>query len=302
MFKQKIRRLICKSEVIDIDNSSKIIIFSDIHRGHGDRSDDFFHNQDTYINAMKQYNKEKFTYIELGDGDELWENANFWIIKERYRTIFELFDHFHKDGRFHFIWGNHNRRWKNQKRVEKELTSIIDEKTGNEVKILKGIRSKETMILRFNSDDSKKLLLIHGHQGEILNDSLWWFGRFFVRIFWGFSQLWFGIADPTSPAKNYKIRRKIDKRFMKVANDNKMAVVIGHTHFPIFPDPGEVPYFNDGSCVHPRCITGLEIIEGKISLIKWSYDQKDEGYLSLNKKVLAGPEKIDNIFDFFKQN
>jgi len=107
------------------------------------------------------------------------------------------------------------------------------------------------------------------------------------------------MADPTSPAKNYRIRKKIDKRFIRVASDNKMAVVIGHTHFPIFPDNGEVPYFNDGSCVHPRCITGLEIEGGCISLIKWSYDQKEGGYLHLDKKVLAGSLKIEEIFKFF---
>lgn len=300
MFQKRIKKIIQNSEIIDIDKDSKIIIFSDIHRGHGDRLDDFFHNQYVYINAMKQYNKEKFTYIELGDGDELWENANFRIIKERYRTIFELFDLFNKDRRFHFVWGNHNRRWKSQRKVRNELTSVIDKKTGNKKKILKGLRSKESLILRYDLDKSKKFLLIHGHQGEILNDTLWWFGRFFVRVFWRFSQLWLGIADPTSPAKNYKIRRKIDKRFIRIASDNEMAVIIGHTHFPIFPDKGDIPYFNDGSCVHPRCITGLEIKDATISLIKWFYDQKEGGYLYLNKKVLAGPMKIEEIFNYFK--
>ncbi len=81
----------------------------------------------------------------------------------------------------------------------------------------------------------------------------------------------FGVADPTSPARNFRIRKKIDLRFIDVAEKQKKGVIIGHTHFPVFPDPGDVPYFNDGSCVHPRCITGIEIKSGSIELVKWFY-------------------------------
>ena len=35
-----------------------------------------------------------------------------------------------------------------------------------------------------------------------------------------------------------------------------------------------LPFFNDGSCVHPRSITGIEIENGEISLIKWEISTK----------------------------
>ncbi len=122
------------------------------HRGHGDRSDDFFHNQNVYINALKHYIKKGYTYIELGDGDELWENANFRLISERYRIIYQMFDELHSKNRFRFIWGNHNRRWKNKFLFNKQFGGVIDEQSGLEVKLLEGLKAEEAIVLRFNKD------------------------------------------------------------------------------------------------------------------------------------------------------
>ena len=71
-------------------------------------------------------------------------------------------------------------------------------------------------------------------------------------------------------------------------------LIAGHTHRPRFPEPADVPYFNDGSCVHPRSITGLEIENLEISLIKWHIDTKDDGTMQIVKTVLEGPKSIYN--------
>jgi len=295
----RIDKIVEKSKIIDINDETKIIILSDCHRGHGDRSDDFFHNQHVFINSLRHYMDRGFTYIELGDGDELWENANFKLISESYRVIYQMFDELHREKRFRFIWGNHNRRWKNNYLFKKYFGRVIDEKTGTEVRILKGLEAEEAIILRLDGDKSKEILLIHGHQGELLNDILWWFGRFFIRVFWRFFQMRFGVADPTSPAKNFNIRRKIDKRFIDVAKKQRKGVIIGHTHFPVFPNYGDVPYFNDGSCVHPRCITGIEIENGNIVLVKWLYSQDDTGFLKLCREEISKPLKIKKLLKYF---
>jgi hypothetical protein len=78
--------------------------------------------------------------------------------------------------------------------------------------------------------------------------------------------------------------------------NNKQFTIVGHTHRSVFPAENEPPYFNDGSCVHPHCITGLEIAGGKISLIKWYVNIKDNGALFIDKEVLDGPEKITSYF------
>ena len=77
MFKKRLNKLLEKSETIPIDDNSKLVFFSDCHRGVGGGADDFAHNQLICIAALKHYLKEGFTYIELGDGDELWENKDF---------------------------------------------------------------------------------------------------------------------------------------------------------------------------------------------------------------------------------
>jgi hypothetical protein len=47
---------------------------SDMHRGNGTGADDFAHNSLLYKCALGYYLENDFTYIELGDAEELWEN------------------------------------------------------------------------------------------------------------------------------------------------------------------------------------------------------------------------------------
>jgi predicted phosphodiesterase len=104
-----------------------------------------------------------------------------------------------------------------------------------------------------------------------------------------------GIADPTSPAKNYKELIKVERRTKKWINENNnLITVVGHTHRPRFPEPGDIAFFNDGSCVHPRSITGIEIENGNISLIKWHVSTADDGVLKIQKKLLEGPRKLSD--------
>jgi len=65
------------AEEILFDDSSKFIFFSDCHRGDNSWSDDFADNQNLFFHALNYYYNKGFTYIEIGDGDELWENKIF---------------------------------------------------------------------------------------------------------------------------------------------------------------------------------------------------------------------------------
>jgi hypothetical protein len=47
--------------------------------------------------------------------------------------------------------------------------------------------------------------------------------------------------------------------------------------------------------VHPRSITGIEIENGTISLIKWHIATKEDGTLQIVKTVLEGP---NNLIDY----
>ena len=77
-----------------------------------------------------------------------------------------------------------------------------------------------------------------------------------------------------------------------ITENNNLMTIVGHTHRPRFPEPGNIAFFNDGSCVHPRSITGIEIENGAISLIKWQIATKDDGTLQIVKDLLEGPVKL----------
>ena len=81
----------------------------------------------------------------------------------------------------------------------------------------------------------------------------------------------------------------MEKRLSGWADARRTILVAGHTHRPYFPDPGEGRYFNDGSCVHPRCVTALEVECGKISLVKWSVKVREDNGMYVGRDVLAGP-------------
>lgn len=68
----------------------KLVIMSDCHRGTGTWADNFLRNRPIYTAALKHYYQENFTYIELGDGDELWENRRFADVYNTHQEIYQI--------------------------------------------------------------------------------------------------------------------------------------------------------------------------------------------------------------------
>ena len=336
---KRISKVFEEAYEIPMDNKSKFVLMSDCHRGTGDWSDTFLNNQNIYFSALKHYYDNDYTYIELGDGDELWENKRMSDILDTHSNVFWILKEFYCSGRFHMIYGNHDMVKKKQKFVEKWLYKRLDREELKYESLLEGICVREGIILKYNNE--KKIFLLHGHQGDYLNDNLWKVSRFLVRYFWKPLEN-FGVKDPTRAAKNYKEKNSVDKRLSKWAERENVMVIAGHTHRSIFPKPKEVPlekwpYFNDGSCVHPRCITAIEIVNGEISLVKWSiksgkisngeenkserdreklfitednlkceefkkYKLEDRSVLYVGKDILGGPEDINEYFNRMIKN
>jgi UDP-2,3-diacylglucosamine pyrophosphatase LpxH len=276
---------------IPLKKDSKFIFFSDCHRGDNSYADDFANNSNIYYHALRSYYENDFTYFELGDGIELWENLFFNEIFEAHKNVFMLLRKFHLKKRLHMIWGNHDMALKSEKKSAKLLDTYFDKITGTDKDLLKGLTFDEGIILEPEGFENN-ILLIHGHQADFYNYVWWKWSRFLVRILWKPLQV-VGIKDPTSPAKNFKELIKVERRLKKwiLANNNQM-VIAGHTHRPRFPEPNELPYFNDGSCVHPRSITGIEIVNMQISLIKWHIISREDGTLQIVKTILEEPRNI----------
>ncbi len=274
---------------LPLNEQSKYILFSDCHRGDNSFADDFARNRKIFHFALSQYLQKGFTYIELGDGDELWENKFATIFKAN-KDIYMLLQKFHQENRLHFIWGNHDMDYKNPKNVVKNLHSFYDTIDGKEKELLPNASFSEA--IRLTRNDGKSIFLLHGHQADWFNYRFWKLSRFLVKILWRPLQI-HGIKDPTSPAQNFKELIKVESRLENwIRKNNNQMIITGHTHRPRFPSCEELPHFNDGSCVHPRCITGLEIENNEILLIKWHVITNKNGTMQIIRTILEGPEKI----------
>ena len=289
---QRLTEVFRSATEIPFDDSSKFVLFSDCHRGVNDWADDFANNQGLFFHSLEHYYFEKeFTYIELGDVDELWENRAFADVRRAHSHVFWLMRKFYLDNRLYMIWGNHDIERQSPKTVKDTLYQYRDERTGEVKPLFKGIEVHEGLVLR-DSATGGKIFLVHGHQGDPLNDGWWRVGRFSVRYLWRHLQL-LGIRDPTRPAKNFKKRGEVEKEIGAWVQANQQMTICGHTHRSVFPREGDPPYFNTGSCVHPRCITGLEIQNREITLIKWWYKPRGDGAMCVTREVMDGPRKLD---------
>jgi UDP-2,3-diacylglucosamine pyrophosphatase LpxH len=290
----RLTRAYKEAKRISFDNKSKFILFSDCHRGDGSFADDFANNRNVYQHALKHYFEHNYTYIELGDGDELWENLFFKDIFEANKSVFLQLQKFYNASRLEMIYGNHDMVYRNESFVQKHFTEYFDTKEGKKLPLMPNLKFYEGIVLE-NLETQQEIFLTHGHQADFMNYVGWKINRFFVRVLWKPLQIW-GIKDPTSPAKNYRELIKVERKIKKWIADNKnLITIIGHTHRPHFPKPedNELNFFNDGSCVHPRSITGIEICEGKIALIKWFIDTSDQGVLQIVKEYIETPQNLE---------
>jgi predicted phosphodiesterase len=287
----------------------KLVCLSDMHRGDGSGADDFAQNSLIYRCALEHYLENGFTYVELGDAEELWENDNFDQIYITHTSVYELVAKFHDPDpgktRYLKVWGNHDLYWKDNEAVYRTL--------------FPGIETHEGIILETGSNKGDgeatggAILLIHGHQadpkcsGEVAAVS-----KFLVHHFWPDLQRC-GVKDPTRAALNPGLCNEVDKRLHEWASRNDQgiaAIIAGHTHRAVFENLSlterhyleskvktdgikiknqpDGSYFNTGSCVHSLCITGIEITFENgphLRLIKWG--QATEGKaLTIQRTVL----------------
>lgn len=276
---------------IPFDSSSKIVLISDCHRGDGSWVDDFVHNQNLYYCAIQYYYQNDFTYIDLGDSDELWKNSSFHAICNVYSDIFRLLHRFYEDNRYYLIFGNHDivKRYPNF--IRKSLQSYYNGRTDRQEGLFENIEVHEGLILK-NRDTQKKLFLVHGHQGDLISDIFWRVGRFLTRHLWRRLEF-FGLKDPTSAAIDYDKKKKVERKITEWVVANHQAVIAGHTHRPACPNKTDAEYFNTGSCIHPNSMTCIEIVNSELSLVKWNVKTREDRTVFVDRELLAVPVKME---------
>lgn len=100
-----------KGFVIPFDPiKSKFIIFSDQHKGRKNGADDFVSAEPNYLAALQYYHDENFHLIVLGDSEELWKNTLLQVMKKNQRS-FDAEKRFATKGAFTKVFGNHDLDW-----------------------------------------------------------------------------------------------------------------------------------------------------------------------------------------------
>jgi len=289
---KRLRKIYESAEEIRFSNRDKLVFFSDVHRGNNSWADEFAKNETVYAHALQYYYGQGFTYIEVGDGDELLKFKYLEPIRIAHEGVYRQLQKFHQKKRLYYIFGNHDIEYRNPELVHYKLNRLFNGDTDETEVLFDDFKAHEGLIFK-HKESGLSLFAIHGHQADDLFHRFIWLTRVLLRTIWRPLQL-LGFQDPTSVARNIHKREKVERELSEWAEENDQPVICGHTHDPRLPKPGDAPYFNDGSCVHPRWITCMEIENGQIALVRWRIQPDSKGRLVIKRKELKGPTALEN--------
>jgi len=296
-----------KGLVINItQQNQRYVILSDQHKGARNDADDFAGAEKNYLAALDYYFDNGFYYINLGDSEELWEN-NIFAVKKHNKATFEKETLFLQNQRFYKIFGNHDLYWDNDPLASIQLKEIYGEKVciyegvilkagsnDNNLSIFcthghqgdlqsdgnwfskffvanvwepiqaylkinpntpaynEQLKTVHNTLMYEWSSDKKNTILITGHTHQPVFESLTLLERLYQQL---------EIAQQKNDAEAVK---KIQSHI--TVQLSKGDIMADYTKYK----PG---YFNSGCCCFSDGdITGIEIADGSIRLVKWEYD------------------------------
>jgi len=221
-----------KGLTVNLKPGDKFIVFSDQHRGAKNGADDFMLAEPNYLAALDFYFQNKFSFISLGDCEELWENT-LAAVKKNNLECFESEQRFILQNRFYKLFGNHDLYWDNDPLAGWQLKKIY----GQEVNVYEGIIIKPASTPNEHPADSMDseflIFLTHGHQGDTISDGNW-FSKFFIAMIWAPLQAYLKI-NPNTPAYDIKLKTEHNRLMYEwSAMESNLVLITGHTHQPVF--------------------------------------------------------------------
>lgn len=288
--------------------SGKFIIFSDQHKGGGDLADDFHQAETNYLTALRYYFENEFSFINLGDCEELWETSPKTAIEKNRLSLLEEAKFLQK-GLYYRVFGNHDLEWKYAIQQSQFLKPIF----GDTLKVYEGIVLQTEYKAKGYS-----FFLTHGHQGDRKSDGNA-ISKWVVAAIWTPIQRFLEISID-SVSDTFEL---VDKHNIVMydwsATHNNNVFISGHTHKPVFASLDHIDrltkqlikatseadtpmieslqaelekrkkeyagkkvlkpmahpsYFNTGCCCFNNGdISGIEISDGYIRLIKWEANE-----------------------------
>ena len=190
--------------------TDRYMIFSDVHLG----MKDFNRNKFILVKALDHYYQCGFSIINLGDFEELYRYDFEKIEDTDVKDVYDAEKAFLKANRYIRVVGNHDFEWRPawQKRAGSNLPDLVVQ---NGFKLQWGTHI---------------IFMAHGHQGDLVDDKLWWLGRLFVRTI----AKPLGLPSLTSVATNYYKRKRVERDFYQWAKKQRVLFIAGHTHRPAF--------------------------------------------------------------------
>jgi len=204
-----------QNSVLDISGGKKVLIVSDLHMGTGTR-DDLYHNGELLTCLLEEYYfKNDWILVLNGDIEEL-QRYSIDQIREKWVSLYRVFNLFARENRLYKIVGNHDEDLFSRKKSSYpyDLHSVIKIETG--------------LISAY---------VYHGHQ---LSDVYRRFGKLFSFLTRYFMKT-FGIkniTDSRSPNKRFHI----EKKAYTFSLYNHCLSIIGHTHRALFESLGRFDY------------------------------------------------------------
>ena len=266
-----------KGFTIPLDSvTGRFIIFSDQHKGGKNGADDFMLAESNYLAALDYYNAQGFHLICLGDCEELWENTLLQVKKNNLDS-FQAEKQFVRRKAFTKIFGNHDLDWEINPLALNELKEIY----GDSIIALEAVTLESKI-----GDHQLYIFCTHGHQGDEQSDGNY-FSKFFISNIWAPLQAYLRI-NPNTPAYNVSLKTRHNNLMYEWSSLQKdLLLITGHTHQPVFESLTHLErlqvkqnntayvnvkptYFNTGCCCFDDGdITGIEIVDGMIKLVKW---------------------------------
>ncbi len=301
--------------------TESFVIFSDQHKGAKNGSDDFAYAEKNYLAALDYYNQQNFHYINLGDCEELWENS-LSSVKKNNLPSFEKEKLFIARNAFTKVFGNHDLYWDNDPLAILEIENIF----GKKIKVFEGaflstiintkriqiflthghqgdlmsdgnmfskwfianiwaplqaylglrpstpaydnhLKTEHNKLMYEWSAQQKDVLLITGHTHQPVFESLTYLERLYRKL---------GIAKQQQKLEDIQL----------LEEQIKQRRTTGES-IPDFT-AYQPCYFNSGCCCFSDGdITGIEITQGMIRLIKWEYAGEVPSRKVLEEMALA---------------
>ncbi len=202
------------------------------------------------------------------------KNRHFHAIRAAHGQVFEWFHRFETQQRLHLLFGNHDIAGAKCQQMDKD-----------------GLIAREGVILQHRRT-GQQILVTHGHQADLKSDMCYPFSRMAVRRVWRWLQVW-RLAPVASPNAEERAPRPFERFLLDWAAHNGRGLICGHTHRTVGATYGQTPYFNTGHCVTPGTLTGLEIQNGGIGLVRW---RATPGSASPGQReLLSAPSKLKHF-------